>query len=81
MSGRFSAAVHVPQTVIYGARYSCDIWSRARALRSRGETQLSLLFRPGVGLREPSPSSVEGLASRLPMRGRYAVRVQPRGRI
>jgi hypothetical protein len=75
----FSGCGPCPQTVIYGARYSCDIWSRARALLSRGETQLSLLFRPGLGLRKPSPSSVEGLLSRVPMRGRDAMRVQPRG--
>jgi hypothetical protein len=54
----FSDATHV-QKGRYGAWYSCDVWRRARALRSRGETQLSVLFRPRLGLREPSPYSME----------------------
>ncbi len=61
MTGRFPDAAYVPQGRCLRRAVFLRFWSRARALGSRGETKLSLLFWPRLGLREPSPSySPEG---------------------
>ena len=60
MTGRFPDAAYVPQGRCL-RRAVFPRFGAGPALGSRGETKLSLLFWPRLGLREPSPSySPEG---------------------